>query len=115
MVWVQRERFMGWACPECAWEFNPSGIPTGNTLAEIKQQYENMRDKEFQSHVCAEYPKSSERSSRREQRNPTQRPRFSHDRKWGIEFASAGPGTKSNPLKPTGRQPPPSAPIRPDD
>lgn len=56
MVWVQRERFMGWACSECAWEFNPSGIPAGNTLAEIKRKYERERDKEFESHVCAKHP-----------------------------------------------------------
>ena len=58
MVWVQRKRFTGWACSECAWEFNPSDIPAGNTLAEIKQNYERERDKEFESHVCAEHPKS---------------------------------------------------------
>jgi hypothetical protein len=57
MVWVQRERFMGWACSQCAWEFNPSGIPAGNTIGEMKLQYERERDKEFESHVCAEHPK----------------------------------------------------------
>jgi len=56
MVWVQRERFTGWACSQCAWEFTPSGVPVGNTLAEIKQIYERERDKEFASHVCAKYP-----------------------------------------------------------
>ena len=56
MVWVQRARFTGWACSQCAWEFNPSEIPTGNTLAEIKELYERERDKEFASHVCAKYP-----------------------------------------------------------
>jgi hypothetical protein len=56
LVWVQRERFTGWACSQCAWEFNPSVIPTGNTLAEIKELYERERDKEFASHVCAKYP-----------------------------------------------------------
>jgi hypothetical protein len=56
MVWVQRERFMGWACSQCAWKFNPSGIPAGKTLSEIKQKYERERDKEFESHVCAKYP-----------------------------------------------------------
>src|SRR4029077_13193623 len=86
MVWVERGRFIGWACPECAWEFNPSDIPTGNTLAEIKQQYEELRDKEFQSHVCAEYPKSSESLSCDEQRKPTQRPRSFHDRKWSASL-----------------------------
>jgi hypothetical protein len=31
------------------------GIPAGNTLAEIKLNYERQRDKEFESHVCAKY------------------------------------------------------------
>ena len=52
MVWVERPRFMGWACSECAWEFSPSGIPAGNTIDEMKQEYERQRDKEFGSHVC---------------------------------------------------------------
>jgi hypothetical protein len=57
MVWVERDRFMGWACSECAWQFNPSGIPAGSTLGEIKHNYERQRDKEFESHVCAEHPR----------------------------------------------------------
>ena len=56
MVWVERGSFVGWACSQCAWEFTPSKIPTGNTIAEIKQNYERERDKEFASHVCAKHP-----------------------------------------------------------
>jgi len=57
MVWVQRKRFMGWACSECAWEFNPSGMPAGDTIAEMKDAFERQRDAEFRSHVCAEHPR----------------------------------------------------------
>jgi hypothetical protein len=57
LVWVKGQNVEGWACSHCAWEFNPSGIPPGKTLAEIKQKYELERDKEFESHVCAEHPK----------------------------------------------------------
>jgi len=57
MVWVQTKDFMGWACADCAWKFNPSGIPAGNTLAEIILSFERERDKEFGSHVCADHPK----------------------------------------------------------
>ena len=57
MVWVEKERFRGWACSECAWAFNPSGVPTGNTIAEMKQNYERQRDVEFGSHVCAQHPR----------------------------------------------------------
>jgi hypothetical protein len=55
IVWVKRENFVGWACSQCAWEFTPSKIPAGNTIAEIKQSYERERDKEFASHVCAKH------------------------------------------------------------
>ena len=50
---------MGWACSECAWRFNPSAILAVNTLGEIRQNYGRQRDKEFESHVCAEHPKKS--------------------------------------------------------
>ena len=99
MVWVQRERFTGWACAGCAWEFHLSDIPAANTLAEIKQQYERQRDKEFASHLCAQHPQCAESASRDEPRKPTQRPRPSDDRKSGIELVSAGPGPKRNPRK----------------
>lgn len=57
MVWAKTENFVGWACCQCAWKFTPSGIPTGNTLAEIKENYARERDKEFASHVCAGHPR----------------------------------------------------------
>jgi len=58
LVWVQRKRFTGWACSACAWEFNPSDIPPGNTIAEMKLIYERERDKAFESHDCAEHPRA---------------------------------------------------------
>jgi hypothetical protein len=58
MVLIEKERFRGWACSACAWEFNPSGVPTGNSIAEMKQNYERQRDSEFKAHVCANYPKT---------------------------------------------------------
>jgi len=57
LVWVQTKDFMGWSCSECVWKFKPSGIPAGNTLAEIKLNFERERDKEFESHACAKHPK----------------------------------------------------------
>ena len=56
MVWVETQHFTGWACSACAWQFIPSGIPAGNTLAEIKQIYERERDQAFKAHVCAKCP-----------------------------------------------------------
>ena len=58
LVWVERQNFQGWGCTECAWVFNPSGPPVGKSLDEMKQNYEQRRDKEFASHVCAEHPRA---------------------------------------------------------
>ena len=54
LVWIKEQRFWGWGCSECAWVFNPSGSPTGKSLDEMKQNYEQQRDEEFAAHVCAE-------------------------------------------------------------
>jgi hypothetical protein len=56
LVWVERQNFQGWACTDCAWAFNPAGPLVGKSIAEMKMQYEQQRDKEFTSHVCAEHP-----------------------------------------------------------
>jgi hypothetical protein len=61
LVWIEEKRFLGWGCSECAWVFNPPGIPTGNSLDEMKQKYEERRDKGFAAHVCAEHPRPKNR------------------------------------------------------
>ena len=53
LVWVERANFQGWACTECAWVHNPLGPPIGESIDEMKIHYEQQRDKEFASHVCA--------------------------------------------------------------
>jgi hypothetical protein len=61
LAWVEKGDFRGWACSECAWKFNPSGVPSGvpsgNSIAEMKQNYERQRDGEFASHLCVEHPR----------------------------------------------------------
>jgi hypothetical protein len=57
LVWVEKAHFHGWACSACAWEFKSLGPPIGNSLDEMKQNYERLRDKGFRAHDCAEYPK----------------------------------------------------------
>jgi len=59
LVWVERQHFHGWACSECEWVFDPVGPPTGSSLDEMTSHYEQQRDKEFKSHVCAEYPRAA--------------------------------------------------------
>ncbi|MGO9640189.1 MAG: hypothetical protein ACLP1Y_02640 [Candidatus Acidiferrales bacterium] len=58
LVWIEEQRFLGWGCSECAWVFNPLGSPTGKSLDEMKQNYEQRRDKDFATHVCAEHPRA---------------------------------------------------------
>jgi rubredoxin len=57
LVWIESQQFGGWGCSECSWVFNPSGPPIGNSLEEMKHNYEKQRDKDFAVHVCAEYSK----------------------------------------------------------
>ena len=65
MVWVETEGFRGWACSECAWKFNPSGVPAGNSIDEMKQNYERERNREFASHLCAGHPRAQKLSASR--------------------------------------------------
>jgi hypothetical protein len=51
---IDELRFRGWGCSECAWVVNPSGSPIGISLAEMKENYERQRDKDFAAHLCAE-------------------------------------------------------------
>ncbi|HEV3220999.1 MAG TPA: hypothetical protein VGZ48_14620 [Candidatus Acidoferrales bacterium] len=57
MIWVEKDRFHGWGCSQCAWLFNPVGLPTGRSLNEMIRNYEEQRDKEFAAHICAKYPR----------------------------------------------------------
>jgi hypothetical protein len=57
LVWVEKERFHGWACSACGWEFRASGPLVGETIEEMKRAYERERDEAFKVHVCAKFPK----------------------------------------------------------
>jgi len=56
LAWIETKAFLGWGYSECAWKFNPEGLPAGRTIAEMKQHYEQQRDEEFAQHRCANYP-----------------------------------------------------------
>jgi len=58
LLWIEKERFQGWACSACAWKFETSGPLVSNTIDEMKRAYERQRDKAFKAHVCSKYPKS---------------------------------------------------------
>ena len=57
LVWVEKERFEGWACSACGWEFRASGPLVGGTIEEMKRNYERERDEAFGAHACAKHPK----------------------------------------------------------
>jgi hypothetical protein len=59
LVWIEEKRFRGFGCSECAWVFNASGSPTGNSFDEMMRNFESQRDAEFSSHVCADHPRKS--------------------------------------------------------
>jgi hypothetical protein len=62
LVWAERQNFQGWACTRCTWAFNPIGPVVGESLDEMKMNYEQQREKEFTSHVCAAHPRATKKS-----------------------------------------------------
>jgi hypothetical protein len=66
LIWIERDRFRGWGCSECAWVFNSSGAPTGKSLDEAKRNFVLQRDNEFASHVCAKHPRAKSQSTKRD-------------------------------------------------
>lgn len=63
LVWIKRERFLGFGCSNCDWVFNPSGALRGGSVDEMKEWYEAQCDKEFAAHVCTEHPRVKDWSS----------------------------------------------------
>jgi hypothetical protein len=59
LEWVERPTFQGWACTECAWVFNPTWPLAGKSVDDMKTEFEQDRDKEFASHVCADHPRAT--------------------------------------------------------
>ena len=62
LVWAERPHFEGWTCSECAWVFNPRGPLVGGSFDDMKMHYERQRNKEFESHVCAEHPRAPKKT-----------------------------------------------------
>ena len=60
LAWIDDPRFQGWGCAACAWLFNPLGPPTGESLDDMKHNYEQQREKDFAAHVCAEHPRAKD-------------------------------------------------------
>ena len=60
LVWTESPSFKGWACTECAWVFNPSWPLVGKSIDEMKTNFGQQLDQEFESHGCAEHPRAAE-------------------------------------------------------
>jgi hypothetical protein len=61
LLWIEEQHFWGWSCSECAWLFRPLGPLVGESIDDMKVHYEKQRDKEFASHICAEYRRASKK------------------------------------------------------
>jgi len=61
LIWLESQDFQGWACSDCTWAFKPRGPIAGESLNEMKMNYERQRDKEFASHVCAEHRRDTKK------------------------------------------------------
>jgi hypothetical protein len=59
IIWVATESFRGYGCSECGWVFTASGPLVGDTIDELKQQYESQRDSEFAAHPCVDHPRKT--------------------------------------------------------
>ena len=58
MIWISSVELESWGCSECSWSFHPSGPPLGDSLDEMKRNYERQRDREFDAHICGLQPKT---------------------------------------------------------
>jgi hypothetical protein len=58
LTWIEEKHFWGWGCSECAWLFRPLGPLVGQSIGDMKVHYEQQRDQEFASHVCAKHPRA---------------------------------------------------------
>jgi hypothetical protein len=62
VVWIEEQRFRGFACSECSWRFDSSAAPTGKSFDEMMRNFELQRDQEFASHLCADHPRAAARA-----------------------------------------------------
>jgi hypothetical protein len=58
LVWVEGQSVAGWRCSECAWVLNPSDLPAGKTIDEMKRKFRVQLSEEFASHACADHPRA---------------------------------------------------------
>jgi hypothetical protein len=57
LVWIDHPKVSWLGMLAMRVDFQPYGPPSGHTVEEMKQNFEDLRDKEFVSHVCAKCPR----------------------------------------------------------
>jgi hypothetical protein len=58
LVWIEEQWLAGWGCSECAWVFNASGWPLGNTLQDVTRNFQIQLSEGFASHDCSGHPRT---------------------------------------------------------
>jgi len=62
LEWIKDGDFQGFGCCECNWKFKPLGAPTGDSLDDMKRNYEAQCKKEFAAHACVNRRSSAGRT-----------------------------------------------------
>jgi len=61
LEWIKEQDFQGFGCSECSWKFKPLGALVGDSLDEMKRNYEAQCNKEFAAHSCVNHRRSAGR------------------------------------------------------
>ncbi len=54
MKWIEEQTFEGWGCSKCIWVFHPFGLPIGESLDQMKRNFQIQLADAFASHDCVE-------------------------------------------------------------
>jgi len=54
LVRVGEKNFSVWGCSECAWVFNPTDPPVGESLEDMIRNFQQRLSEEYASHACAQ-------------------------------------------------------------
>ena len=58
LVWIETQNFQGFGCSQCSWMFKPTGVISGESLDEMRKDFEVQLEKDFTAHVCVKHPES---------------------------------------------------------
>jgi hypothetical protein len=52
ITWVTNERFTGWTCSQCGWDY---AVPSLLSDPQAKAAFDRLASGKFQEHACSEY------------------------------------------------------------